>query len=329
MSPLPRLPSFRERAPWWGGDLQTIGTAFRGLPAANGNRSSSEPMSFPLPDGDTLLATLDRPATRDESRPLAVVIHGCPGAEDSPSVLWAAHLLLAKGYCVLRPNLRGAGRSRTTCGGQYYAGSSRDVGALLAQLPADLTQAGVIAIGHSLGGAILLKYLGESGTQSGLRAAATVSAPLDLLGTCRSLMEPVHWPYHRFVLGKMKQEATAPGAQLSDLERRAIDTARTLFQYDDLFTAPRNGYAGADDYYHRCSALAFVGGIRTPTLVVASLDDPWVPGRAYSGHYWPASPSVTAVLSARGGHVGFHDVASLQPWSDRVVGAFLDATLAS
>ena len=161
MSPLPRLPSFRERAPWWGGDLQTIGTAFRGLPAANGNRSSSEPMSFPLPDGDTLLATLDRPATRDESRPLAVVIHGCPGAEDSPSVLWAAHLLLAKGYCVLRPNLRGAGRSRTTCGGQYYAGSSRDVGALLAQLPADLTQAGVIAIGHSLGGAILLKYLGE------------------------------------------------------------------------------------------------------------------------------------------------------------------------
>jgi predicted alpha/beta-fold hydrolase len=235
----------------------------------------------------------------------------------------ACHLLM-QGYCVLRLNLRGAGDSRAVCGGQYYAGSSGDIRELVALLPPELTQHGIAAVGYSLGGAILLKYLGEEGSRAPICAAATVSAPIDLLGTCRTLMSFRNGLYHWYVFSRMKGEATEEGARLTCLERANIETSRTLWQYDDLFTAPRNGFRGAADYYAECSAVNFLSGIRTPTLLITSLDDPWVPGGAYSG-YWRSnkSLSVQPLLSPKGGHVGFHGVGASHPWSDLAAAEFL------
>jgi predicted alpha/beta-fold hydrolase len=234
--------------------------------------------------------------------------------------------LLDKGYRVLRVNMRGAGPSRTTCGGQYSAASSRDLAELIGLLPQELTAAGIAAVGYSVGGAILLKYLGEEGTHTPLRAAASVSAPIDLLGTCLTLMRLRNFLYHRSVFGAVKREALADGAVLTPDERRNITAARTLYEFDDLFTAPRNGFAGAEDYYFNCSAVNFLPGIRIPTLVLASLDDPWVPGGAYSGHHWGSNKSLSLmpVLTPRGGHVGFHGVGGYKPWSDLAVMKFLE-----
>ena len=86
--------------------------------------------------------------------------------------------------------------------------------------------------------------------------------------------------------------------------------------------APRHGFAGAEDYHARCSARAYVGGIRVPTLVIHALDDPWIPRAAYDTVDWTTLASTRLVLTPSGGHVGFHDAASPVPWHDRAIAQF-------
>jgi hypothetical protein len=237
-------------------------------------------------------------------------------------MLRMSRYLVGLGYRVLRLNMRGAGPSRTHCRGQYYPGSSRDLAEVLAQFDETLTKSGLAVVGYSIGGAILLKYLGEQGTDTPVTAAASVSAPIDLLGTCRSLMLWRNMPYHWWVFGHIKREALASEG-LTPLQRANIMASWTVWQYDDLFTGPSNGFKDARDFYSRASAINFLPGIRVPTLVVASLDDPWVPGPAYAGSRWGSSKHVsTLLLESRGGHVGFHGIGSKQPWSDRAVALF-------
>lgn len=286
----------------------------------------SERRAFPLPDGtgDALLAMLDQPAAPKPGAPLVILIHGLTGWEDSLYILTMTRLLLDRGMRVLRLNLRGAGPSRATCGGHYYAGRSQDFRALLTVLPEDLTRHGLMAVGYSLGGSMLLKYLGEEGVGTPLQAAATVCAPIDLRATCLNMLRPRNFVYHRYILKTMKEEATGEGAVLAPAERAAILVSRTVWEYDDVFIAPRHGFGGVEDYYERCRPLIFMDGIRIPTLVLASGDDPWIPHAPYRGYDWPANKALLPLLPERGGHVGFHGTGSRQPWSDTTIARFFE-----
>jgi predicted alpha/beta-fold hydrolase len=319
------LPSFRPRFPWWGGDLQTMANRLRGV-STSLVPHATERLKFPLPDGtgDTLLASLDRPATPKPGLPLVILIHGLTGSQDSLYIFTMARLLLDRGMRVLRLNLRGAGPSRAVCTQHYYAGRSQDFRALLAVLPEELTRDGMVAVGYSLGGAMLLKYLGEEGAASPLRAAASVCAPIDLAITCRHMMRLRNRIYHRYILDLMKREATGEGALVSAAERAAIMGSRTVWDYDDVFIAPRYGFASAEDYYERCRPTRFMAGIRVPTLVLGALDDPWIPGSLYKEYDWVANRSLTPLLPEHGGHVGFHGTGGRQPWSDLVVARFFE-----
>lgn len=306
-----------------GSDLQTIANRLRPLSASLAPHTS-ERLKFPLPDGtgDTLLASLDRPAVPKPGTPLVILVHGLTGAEDSLYVRVTARLLLEAGLRVLRLNLRGAGPSRALCAQHYYAGRSQDFRALLTVLPSELTQQGLLAVGYSLGGAMLLKYLGEEGRATPLAAAATVCAPIDLAATCRHMMRTRNRLYHRYILGLMKVEATGQGAAVSAAERAAIMAASTVWDYDDAFIAPRYGFGSAEDYYERCRPIRFMGGIRIPTLVLAALDDPWIPSSLYRDYDWASNPALTPLLPRHGGHVGFHGITGSQPWSDLAIARF-------
>jgi predicted alpha/beta-fold hydrolase len=319
------VPPFRPRFPWWGADLQTLANRLRAAPRTLAPHHS-ERLTFALPDGtgDTLLASHDVPLWAEPGRPLVILIHGLTGAADSLYILSMARLLLNRGSRVLRLNLRGAGPSRPLCRQHYYAGRSQDFRALLSLLPDELTRDGLVAVGYSLGGAMLLKYLGEQGNATPLSAAATVCAPIDLAATCQHMMRPRNGLYHRYILGEMKVEATGAGAELSPAERTAILESRTVWEYDDRFIAPRYGFGAAEAYYERCRPTRFMGGIDIPTLVLAALDDPWIPGRLYRAYDWSQNRSLTPLLPEQGGHVGFHGRGSLQPWSDLVVARFFE-----
>jgi uncharacterized protein len=325
----PLVPPFRPRAPWWTADLQTVRNAVR-RPRLSLAGFRSERLRLPMADGmgDALVATLNRPTTA-AARPLIVLIHGLTGCEDSVYMRASARFWLGRGHDVLRLNLRGAGPSRPTCRDQYHAGRTEDLRRALAMLDPALTANGLVLMGYSLGANMLLKYLGEEGAAAPCLAAVSVSAPIDLAATSAAFHQPRNRLYLNYLLSNMKAESLAPGAMLNIEERRRIKAARTVREFDDRFVAPRNGFDGADDYYARAMALPYLAAIRVPTLVVHAFDDPWIPAEAYGAYPWRNNSCLTPLLSARGGHVGFHAADSRVPWHDRAAGAFLDRVLAA
>jgi uncharacterized protein len=317
---------FAPRAPWWGGDLQTMSNYLRRRPALDAY--AHERLVLPLGDGsgDRLSAVLNRPAAAGEGRKLVVLIHGLGGDENSPYIRRSAANLLGLGYAVLRLNLRGAGPSRALSRFQYHAGRTEDFALALEALPPALKAQGIAAVGYSLGGNMLLKFLGERGGASPLRAAVSVSAPIDLEATSRRLLRWRNFAYQSYLMRNIRDEAVAPISDLTAAERRAVRRARSIWAFDEAFSAPRNGFADAHDYYERNSARHFLGGIAVPTLVIHALDDPWVPASAYVAHDWQGNRHLVPLIATGGGHVGFQGSDRRVPWSDLAIARFLEAS---
>ncbi len=280
----PDLPPFRPRFPWWGRDLQTIANRLRGVSRSLAPHAS-ERLAFALPDG-----------TGDML--LASLDRPATPKQGTPLV-------------ILIHGLTGAEDSL------YILSMAR----LMLDRGWRVLRLNLRGAGPSRS---LWKYLGEEGAAAPLAAAATVSAPIDLAATCRYMMRRRNKAYHRYILGLMKVEATAEGAVVSAAERAAIMGARSIWDYDDAFIAPRYGFGRAEDYYDRCRPTRFMAGIRVPTLAVAALDDPWIPGALYRSYDWTSNRSLAPLLPERGGHVGFHGTVSRQPWSDLAVARFFD-----
>ncbi len=314
------FPPFRPRPPWLTGDLQTLrNTLVR--PRPDLSPWPGETLSLELGDGDRLRARLHRPAGPAAGPPL-VLVHGLTGCEDSVYLRASARHFLLRGHPVVRLNLRGAGPGAALARGHYNAGRSGDLRRAFAALPAWLPGArdGLAAIGYSLGGNLLLKLLGEGNLPLPVLAAASVSAPIDLKAAQVRMMAPRNGVYHHYLLRRMKAESKADPALLARL--------RSVWQFDQEVVAPAGGYAGAEDYYARASALRFWRGITVPTLIVAALDDPWIPGASYLAQPWSENPWITVLLPRHGGHVGFHGRGGRSPWHDRCFEIFLGAAAA-
>jgi len=197
---------FQDRAPWWGGDLQTLRNVVmrrsRGLPG----RSST--LEFPMNDGsgDRLGATLHEPDVPPKDSPLVVLIHGLTGCEDSDYMRESARFHLARGRAVLRLNLRGAGPAGHLASNYYHAGCAADIQGVLEGLYAPHTQHGLFLVGYSLGGNVLLNWLGRGDKQLPVVGAATVSAPIEPWQACQRMMEPRNALYHHFLIQRMKRD---------------------------------------------------------------------------------------------------------------------------
>ncbi len=317
------VPAFRPRPPWWGADLQTLRNALS-PPRVDLSRYRAQRLKLPLADGsgDALSALVQEP--EDPRRPLVVLIHGLSGSEDSAYMVASAATLLARGHPVLRLNLRGAGPSRSICRFQYHAGRSEDLRDALESLDSRLKRRGLLLVGYSLGGNMLLKFLAEYASAFPVHAGASVSAPIDLAAASLRFLAPRNRLYHRRVLRSMKRESLASGAEASDAERRCIRAARSIYEFDATFVAPRNGYASAEDYYADNMALRFLDRIRVPTLLIHSLDDPWIPAAIYANYRWHENPGLHPLLVEGGGHVGFHARDSDVAWHDRALGSFFE-----
>lgn len=316
-----QFPPFRERAPWWGADLQTLRN-FLLRADADLERWPVQRRLFAVSGGDRLAGALHRNAREAENCPLVILIHGLTGCEDSPHIRLSAFYLLMQEYAVLRLNLRGSAPSRPTCRGYYHAGRSEDLAAVLEALN---WPGPIYAVGYSLGGNMLLKYLGEAGAQAKLAGAAAISVPLDLAATSVRMMRPRNWLYQDYLLRRMKAEAVAPGAAVTQAERNAIAGARTVYAFDDQFVAPHHGFENAADYYRQTSAQRFLSAVEVPTLVVHSRDDPWIALEPYTATNWSALKSMRLLLSDGGGHVGFHGAGSQVAWHDQCSVRFFDA----
>jgi predicted alpha/beta-fold hydrolase len=316
--------AFTDRSPWWGGDLQTLRNICLPRPIALPSVPSAR--AFPVADGsgDCLTATLETPRTSVQDSPLIVLIHGLTGCEDSQYVRESARFHLARGRRVLRLNLRGAGSSRSVSGGYYHAGCAPDLAAVLVGLAAEDTENGVVLIGFSLGGNILLNLLGRLEPPHSILAAATVSAPIEPAEACARIMSTRNAIYHRFLLHRMKADVLS-SPKLSQGERDAIAQAHSVFAFDEHWVAPRNGFGGALDYYYRTAGAQFVGAITVPTLMLHARNDPWIPPAPYHAVQARAPEAVEIHMAESGGHVGFHEKGYAETWHDRRIDSFLRA----
>lgn len=314
------IPPFRERFPWIGTDLQTLRNVLYPRPA---ELPGGERLLLPVSGGDRLAARLDLPSNPGDERPLIVLVHGLTGSESSINVIATARHLTSEGWAVLRLNLRGAGPSGATSVGRYHAGRTEDLADALRALPSRLLRRGVVLLGHSLGGNLVLKFLGEGAWDLPVLGGVVVSTPLDLAATCARMMAPRNVAYHRYMLSAMKREALSAGADLTSEQAAVVSDLRSVFEFDDLFIAPLFGFHGAEDYYRRNSSGAFIDKITLPTMIVHALDDPWIPSSCYAKIDWARLPMIETALSPRGGHLGFHGVGDRVPWHDRLVSTWL------
>ncbi len=315
------FPRFLARPPWWGGDLQTVRNYLqRGRPLSL-DPHAAEPIEFPMADssGDILMATLNRPreaAADGRRRPLEILVHGLTGSETSRYQLASARHLLDRGNPVLRLNLRGAGPSRACCRLRYHAGRTEDLRTIIGRLDGRLAASGIVIVGYSLGGNLLLRYLGEQGRRAPLLGAVSISAPIDLKAAQLQIMRPRNRRYHDYILGRLKADAAAWSKE--------ADAIASIYDFDERIVAPANGFAGAEDYYAKCSAKPLLGAVRVPTLVIHARNDPWIPAASYLAVNWQDNPRLVPLLPRGGGHVGFHGLGSRTAWHDRCIGLFVE-----
>jgi len=293
---------FEDRAPWIGPDLQTLRNFLLPQPRIE---TTSNSIKLPMSDGDILVASINMPADPPK-RPLIILVHGLTGSENSVNIISAANYLVQKSWRVLRLNLRGTIPTRPLAKGHYHAGKTEDLREALNQLPSQVLNNGAILIGHSLGGNLVLKFLGEGLGDKNILGGVAISSPLILRDTCTQMMKPRNFIYHRHILKAMKEEALAPGAELSLLQTEAITSARSIYDFDHNFIAPLFGYQDADDYYVNNSSGRFLAGINKPTLIIHALNDPWIPQKAYLETQWDLYRTIQTKITKSGGHLGFH-----------------------
>lgn len=318
------FPPFRPRAPWWGPDLQTLRNYFvarsGGRPRLDGAR-----LHLDLRDGSgDKLAVLYTPAAGNKS-PI-VLIHGLTGCETSMNMARAAVYHHGLGHPIVRLNLRGAGPSRATCSGDYHAGCSVDLAHALESLRETLPEIarnGIYLSAVSPGANVMIKFLAEYGQDLSIRAAASVSAPIDLAASARTVMRRRNTLYHHWLLKRMKIDCG--GSELTAAQRATLGAVRTVYEFDDRFLAPRHGVDGADHYYAETQAAKFLEAVPIPTLIIHACNDPWVPATPYLAYDWSRNDKLTPLLPRTGGHVGFHDPGHRASWHDRCAADFFSA----
>ncbi|QXH36084.1 hydrolase [Pseudomonas muyukensis] len=267
-----------------------------------------------LADGDFL--DLDWHGPHRPDAPLVLVLHGLTGSSHSPYVKGLQQALQAHGWASVALNWRGCSGEPNLLPRSYHSGASEDLAETLRHLRAQRPLAPLYAVGYSLGGNVLLKYLGESGSASLLEAAVAVSVPFrldqcaDRIGQGFSKVYQAHFMREMRGYVHNKQRLFRDQGHhegLAALERLgSLRNLRTFWDFDGRVTAPLNGFNDAHDYYRRASSRYYLGENRTPTLIIHASDDPFV-----FGHSLPSANELATgtqfELHSRGGHVGFVD----------------------
>lgn len=305
------------------------------------------PRTYRLPEAESRIIEVDPGGERlpashvlchchwqaNPSRRLTVlVVHGLEGSSASQYVMGNAARAWASGCNVVRMNMRNCGGTEHLSPTLYHSGLSGDVEAVIRTLVAAQGLEAFALIGYSMGGNLVLKLAGDLGEHAPgyLKAVIGVSPVMDLGPSADALHEPrnriYEWKFMRGLLARYRRKVELFPAIYS---AAGIEAIRTIRQFDDRITAPYSGYLGADDYYHRAASTRVVGRIAVPTLVVHSLDDPFIRMLPATREAIVANPHLTMLECAHGGHCAFLAPAKGYDgyWAEKTLHEFLLSTV--
>ena len=237
-----------------------------------------------------------------------VLLHGLEGSSDSGYMLGIAEKAWLSGFNVVRLNQRNCGGTEQLTQTLYHSGLSGDIRSVIFELIERDRLPEIFAVGFSMGGNLVLKMGGElaDSAPTQIRGFVAVAPALDLAACADALGEPRNFVYQRhFVTGlkrRMRLKTSLfPGVFPVD----GMRNIRSVREFDELITARFCGFAGADDYYKRASALQLMAHIRKPCMILTSQDDPFVPISSFSNAAIRENPCIELVITKHGGHCAF------------------------
>lgn len=300
---MPLIESSYRAPPWLpGAHLQTIAPArLVPLPRVAYRRERWE-----TPDGDFVDVDFALPEPADPAAPVLVLFHGLEGCSQSHYARAIMRAAADRGWRGVVPHFRGCSGEPNRLPRAYHSGDSQEGDWLLRRVHGRHPAAPLHAVGISLGGNMLAKWLGERGTEAGfVAAAASIGSPLDLAAGGAALSRGFNLVYTRMFLATLKDKALAKIARFPEVAcADAVRESRDLYEFDNAYTAPVHGFRDTDDYWWRASGKPWLRAVEVPHLVLNARNDPFVPAASLPR---PAEVSRFVHLEQpqEGGHIGF------------------------
>ena len=237
-----------------------------------------------------------------------VTLHGLEGSSTAPYVKSVVHAVRCseRSLDVVAMNLRGCSGELNRKARFYHSGESGDLREVVAYLCGEYER--IFLLGFSLGGNVVLKYVGENLSQvpPQVKACAAVSAPVDLAGSAGRVGESSNGFYMRRFIRLLSQKIEAKAQLYPDvIDATGCRSMRSFAEFDGIYTAPLSGFASADDYWEKCSARNWLSEIRTPSLLLNAKDDPFLSDSCFPVELSKRSASLYSCFPDRGGHLGF------------------------
>lgn len=284
---------------WWlrNPHLQTIYAKFAG-----GKREVyTRKEIFELSDGDFL----DCRWAGGDVGPIVIILHGLEGSVESHYAKGMLQAAQQRGWRAVVVHFRSCGENLNRLPRGYHSGDTSDVQEFITALKAKEPHTPMMAIGYSMGGNVLLKWLGETRGTSPLMAAVAVSVPFELHVASDRIRKGISSQYQKYFLKPLREKLLCKIAQHQlQIDPSSVMAVQSIYDFDDSFTAPLHGFKSAMDYYLQSSSRYFMNSIQVPTLVIHAKDDPFmspalIPSRD------EVSPYVKLEIYEQGGHVGF------------------------
>jgi len=296
------------------GHLQTILGAL--LPRRFRNNVLAERLE--LPDGDFL----DLDWVKAGHRRLAVISHGLEGSSKNRDIRGLSAALNKAGWDTLAWNFRGCSGELNRCLRFYHSGETGDLSAVLSHAAGSYSR--LALVGFSLGGNMILKYLGEGNVHPDLQAAVAVSVPVDLASSARALdRRPGNQIYLRRFMKSLAAKVEAKAKQFpTEIDATGVRDVRSFSIFDDRYTARIHGFRDAEDYWSQSSAIGYLNRISIPTLLLNAKDDPFLSLESFPSTEGRQNPCLSLETPNSGGHLGFLDAQGF--WIERRIPEFLN-----
>ncbi|MBB63719.1 MAG: hypothetical protein CMO81_01500 [Waddliaceae bacterium] len=266
---------------------------------------SSKQTLVRMEDGDLLSCEVTTPENWEAGHATVLMVHGLGGSHESAYLLRMCHKLTARGYRVIRMNLRGCGSGRGHATRSYHSGLSDDLFSVIKAFKEGSPDSRFYVMGFSLGGNIVLKLAGELEYSASrwVERFIAICPPTDLWACTKRISRPSNRVYERYFVRSLLQQVQDNWKAYSELHKEGFPQCDTILEFDELYTCRLWGYHSAMDYYKQCSAIKFMPSIRSSCRILLSKDDPVVAPEPVCELDLPSY--VEIFTTEYGGHMGF------------------------
>lgn len=315
------LSTYRARGLARSGHFQTvIPTLFRKVEGVRWRRERITTADGDFIDLDWLTANNPR---------LVLLCHGLEGSSDTHYMKGMARACAAAGWDAVAYQFRGCSGEPNRLARAYHSGATDDLAEVIDHVLTHKSYQQIALVGFSLGGNLILKYLGEPNNNrpDQISGGVAISPPCDLSGCCDRLNEPQNWIYQLRFLRSLQSKMAAKGEVVKQaLGVTKLPRSHSVREFDHRFTAPLHGFDGAEDYYQQSSSRQFLGDIVHPTLLLSARDDPFLSSSCYPVPEHIDNPNLHLQYSRHGGHVSFMQPDPLgRSWAEQRCVEFLGA----